>query len=409
MTPAAESVVLRALAKDPDGRWPTVLEFGQALQTGGAQLVRAPPPATPIPAPVRVVPPAPTPEAAPLASSPWFGRLPAWAWAVGGLALAVVILVIALGSGGEGCPTPTPVAGITMIITPSATPTTTPSPLPTDGESVRSVSTGTSIPTPAPTAAVPPTENLTLTPIPFELRWTDIGESVRRRDLSVAIIGNASGSAIVIVGSIEGDQTNTRDLTNSLINYFERNPQQIPSDIALYFVPSMNPDGNASSSRYNANGVDLNRNWDTTDWRANAPVPGYPNGKAGTGGSHPFSEPETIALRDFFLMLERQARDMRVVVLHSSVRRSQGEVYPGSNDATSIAYRYASVSGYDVESEWAEYATPGELVTWCAERGITSVDVVIPGSHGPSSRVSGTSDTLLDITVQALLEIADFP
>lgn len=107
-------------------------------------------------------------------------------------------------------------------------------------------------------------------------------------------------------------------------------------------------------------------------------------------------------------------------------------------DATSIAYRYASVSGHEFKSEWDEGATSGELVvTWGAERGKTSVDVVIPGFQRPSSRVSGTSDTshlfknnlavcdrstresplktgsdfstaLLDSTVPALLEIADF-
>ncbi len=106
-------------------------------------------------------------------------------------------------------------------------------------------------------------------------------------------------------------------------------------------------------------------------------------------------------------------------------------------DATSIARRYASVSGYEFKSEWDEGATSGELVTGCAERGRTPVDVVIPGSLGPSARVSGTSDTshffknnlavcgrstresplktgsdfssaLLDSTVPALLEIADF-
>jgi hypothetical protein len=78
-------------------------------------------------------------------------------------------------------------------------------------------------------------------------------------------------------------------------------------------------------------------------------------------------------------------------------------------DATSIACRRASVSGYDVESEWAEVATPEELVTWCAERGIASCRCVVPGSRGPSSRVSGTGDMVLEIAVQALLEIADFP
>lgn len=225
----------------------------------------------------------------------------------------------------------------------------------------------------------------------------------------MAIIGDEMGSAIVVVGSIQGDQTNTLDLTNSLINHFDQNTKHVPGDVAFYFIPSLNPDGNASKSRFNANEVDLNRNWDTSDWRSKAVVPGYPNGKHGAGGSSPFSEPETRALRDFLLSLVSQRRNVCVVVLHSSVHRTQGEVYPGGDDAIDIASQYASAAGYDVERAWAEYTTSGEIVTWCDEQGITSIDVVFPGSQGPSSRISGTGDTLLDITVRALLEIAEFP
>jgi len=51
-----------------------------------------------------------------------------------------------------------------------------------------------------------------------------------------------------------------------------------------FLLPIMNPDGYEAGSRYNDHGVDLNRNW----------------GGPGTGASA-FSEPETVAMRDFFL------------------------------------------------------------------------------------------------------------
>jgi len=45
----------------------------------------------------------------------------------------------------------------------------------------------------------------------------------------------------------------------------QRNPDVIPSDVTLYILPDMNPDGDARShdewGRVNANGVDLNRNF----------------------------------------------------------------------------------------------------------------------------------------------------
>ncbi len=57
-----------------------------------------------------------------------------------------------------------------------------------------------------------------------------------------------------------------------------------------YILPIMNPDGYVAYDRWNANGVDLNRNWD-----------GPGAGEDPWGGPYPFSEPETQAMRDFFL------------------------------------------------------------------------------------------------------------
>jgi predicted deacylase len=225
----------------------------------------------------------------------------------------------------------------------------------------------------------------------------------------MSFFGDEREAAIVVVGSIQGDQTNTRDLVIALVRHFDDTPQDIPAGVTLYFVPTLNPDGNVSNSRFNANDVDLNRNWGSSDWKSNAAVPGYPDGKPGAGGDYAFSEPETSALRDFLLRLQPRGENVRVVVLHSSVRRTRGEIYPGGSDAVSLANRYAAVADYDVEGQWAEYVTSGELVTWCDEQGITSIDVVFPGSQTPLSTVPGTGDTLLSLTVRALLEVARFP
>jgi hypothetical protein len=96
-----------------------------------------------------------------------------------------------------------------------------------------------------------------------------------------------------------------------------------------------------------------------------------------------------------------------VVLFHSSVRRAEGEVYPGGNEAVTMAQRYASAADYDVETQWTEYTTSGEMVTWCSENDIRSIDVVIPGSQRPSSSVPGTGHTLLTLTAQALLSLLE--
>ena len=210
------------------------------------------------------------------------------------------------------------------------------------------------------------------------------------------------------MGSIQGDQPNTRDLISYLIEDFERDRHRIPDGVAFHFIPTINPDGNAAGTRRNAHDVDLNRNWDTFDWTANPEQPG--GVVRGAGGSRPHSEPETQNLAAYLLALQRQNPDLRLVLWHSSQRiTSSGHVYPGytssglDSDALTLAWRYADETGYAVKEDWAPYETTGELIIWCAEEGIEAIDIVIPASS------SGSNSSLRSLTMEALLEIAQFP
>jgi hypothetical protein len=232
-----------------------------------------------------------------------------------------------------------------------------------------------------------------------------IGQSVQGRDLSMTVAGYQRGNPVVVIGSIQGDQESTRTLVDAIVNFYRKNEGKIPDNTTFYLIPTINPDGNVSDSRYNAHEVDLNRNWATDDWISNAAVPGYPNGKVGAGGNYPFSEPESTALSDLLNQLEADFPRLRVVILHASVHRSSGEVYPGGSKATSIAEAYANAANYDIEYEWDKYVTSGEAVTWCEEQGIPAVDIVIPASQSPSTQIYGNL-TLLDVTVKALEAIS---
>lgn len=394
---AAQPVVGKALAKDPQARYRTAGAFAEALRCALTARPTPPPPA-------QTPPPPPSEERS-------RRRVPLWIWGLGAVGFGMVlvggivvgVLAGALARSRPGTETSIPVtsgstlAAMTQVataapqITPAATPSWTPersSPSPTPRETVAST--------------VTPTRDLAL-------RWETIGWSVEGRELRLATIGEPAHSAVVVVGSIQGDQAGTRDLVSSLADQFQKDPGKLPLGVAFYFLPSLNPDGNAAASRFNANGVDLNRNWDAADWRSKAAVPGYEEGKAGAGGSAPFSEPETSAAADFIYALSSRMDGMTVVVIHSSVRRSTGEVYPGGGGSVDIAHRYASAAGYDVENRWAEYTTSGEMVTWCAEQGFGAIDVVIPGSQSPSSPVPGMNKTLSALTVDALLSMAGAP
>ncbi len=239
-------------------------------------------------------------------------------------------------------------------------------------------------------------------------QWYTIGQSVQERDISAAIVGYEKGSAVVVVGSIQGDQLNTRDLVKSLIDDFDRERGGIPENVAFHFIPTINPDGNEAGTRRNANDVDLNRNWDTFDW---TPDPQQPEGIVeGAGGTAPLSEPETQSLAKYLLTLQDQNPNLRVAVWHTSVRiESGGQIYPGytsdklDQGALDLAWRYADVTGYAVQDAWEPYETTGELIAWCAEQGIETIDIFIPDS------LSGFDRDLRYTTMKALLEIAQFP
>jgi serine/threonine-protein kinase len=263
-----------------------------------------------------------------------------------------------------------------------------------------------------PTEPPPATEVPTLTTKPTSTEGpirneTVLGRSVQGRDLVMTSIGYEGDTHVIVIGSIQGDQTTTRDLIQNLIRYLDQNHDAIPQGVQYHLIPTINPDGNTENSRYNANGVDLNRNWDTKDWKSSAAVPGYPEGKTGSGGSYAFSEPETQALRDLLHQFQSDSPSMRIVIYHSSVRRSKGEVYPGGDRSLDISRTYAEATGYDIEHAWAEYVTSGEAVTWCDEQAMLAIDVVIPASQSPHTQVYGNK-TLLEITLQALEDIANY-
>ena len=90
--------------------------------------------------------------------------------------------------------------------------------------------------------------------------------------------------------------------------------------------------------------------------------------RTGSGGTQPFSEPETRFLRDYLINLQANVPRVRVMILHSSVRITSGQIYPGGNNALGLSGAYASVTGYAIEDAWAAYVTSGEAVTWCEEQ-----------------------------------------
>lgn len=125
-------------------------------------------------------------------------------------------------------------------------------------------------------------------------RKVTIGTSVQDRPIvAVVVSGNPSTEEIEpemrIHGGIHGDEkasvTSTLHFLEVMTDNYATSSMctYVVNTAETWIIPVLNPDGYYNNQRYNANGVDLNRNLSYM-W----------NG----GGPAPFSEPETAALRD---------------------------------------------------------------------------------------------------------------
>ena len=113
----------------------------------------------------------------------------------------------------------------------------------------------------------------------------EIGRSVEGRPIVVVTRGESSGTRVLVVGCIHGNECAGRAIVRRLKRI------AIPNSVELLLVPALNPDGARAGTRQNARGVDLNRNFGR-GWRGGG-QPGdtyYP-------GPRPFSEPETRVAR----------------------------------------------------------------------------------------------------------------
>ncbi|MCG8479452.1 MAG: M14 family metallopeptidase, partial [Spirochaetales bacterium] len=126
----------------------------------------------------------------------------------------------------------------------------------------------------------------------------------------------------------------------------------------LHVIENMNPDGlyritggadpaafdfravDTVPGRFNARGVDLNRNWDG-QWR---PV-SYWRGREVDAGDEPFSEPETRAVRDYFLRVDPTAS---VFFQSAAAFLWYSGAEEGWDASLQLARAYSAGSGYRV-------------------------------------------------------------
>jgi N-acetylmuramoyl-L-alanine amidase len=171
-----------------------------------------------------------------------------------------------------------------------------------------------------------------------------LGHSVKGRAIVAVRIGNPdSPRKALVVGSIHGDEP----AGGSIAHRLRRRFRDI-SDVDLWMVRTVNPDGLARGTRRNARGVDLNRNF-PYHWRPGARTSrNYP-------GPAPFSEPESRAVRRLVHRLQPRVS----IWFH----QPWDQVLAPCRGSASLQRRFAQLSGIPLKRCRAQHL-PGTAIGW---------------------------------------------
>lgn len=199
---------------------------------------------------------------------------------------------------------------------------------------------------------------------------TAIGQSVDGTTLTAHHFGTGMNEVLFVTGVHGADAANTAALGTELINYFTNNEAAVPEDMRVTIVANLNPDGLTNDSRFNANDVDLNRNFGC-DWAATSMW----RDQEVSGGSAPYSEPEAAALRDYVA----EVNLVGAIVWFAA----EGKVYPSACERTpstasvELAATFANAAGYGAEAEFDAYQINGDMTNWLAAEGVPAISVLL--------------------------------
>jgi len=180
-----------------------------------------------------------------------------------------------------------------------------------------------------------------------------IGHSVEGRPIELWS-DPAGPNGTLIIGGIHPDESAAIDLVREFA---------APASYPVALLPLANPDGFVRDSRYNARGVDINRNAGL-NWRADSEEP---------PGAAPWSEPETRAIQEFILSW----RPAKIIALHWAL----GEIDADGAQSTALAetmwhalsaaermpyrLRVTEAAGGQPPLQQTDAECPGSLGRWC--------------------------------------------
>jgi len=218
-----------------------------------------------------------------------------------------------------------------------------------------------------------------------------IGTSVDGNDITAYHYGTGEKEVLFVGGIHGGYSWNTALVAYDLMDYLGQNPDVVPENVRVTIIPVMNPDGlekivgttgrfspsevtlsvaQTEPGRFNANDVDLNRNFDC-DWQEE----GTWQSKTVSGGSAAFSEPESAAIRNY---VEGHSIAAAVVWYGAAGGVFASNCHNGVlPETTTLTELYGEASGYKVYKSFNFYDITGDMVNWFAKEEIPAISVLL--------------------------------
>jgi protein MpaA len=170
---------------------------------------------------------------------------------------------------------------------------------------------------------------------------------------------------LLVMAGIHGEEPETTFLLSRALRAFDDNFDSVA------FILCANPDGVTLGTRGNANGVDLNRNFETQNFSkemvGSRSILEAPRDTLLSPGAYAGSEPETKAL----VALVEQLKPSAIISMHAPI--ACVDAPQKTKLVTGLMATFSLPWLPDIG-----YKTPGSFGTWCGERQIECVTLELP-------------------------------
>lgn len=201
------------------------------------------------------------------------------------------------------------------------------------------------------------------------------GTSAAGRPITGYEIGTGD-HCLVFTAGLHGNEKGGVSLLGRLVEHIRHKPSSLAANKKLMIIPLVNPDGYYDrQDKLNANGVNINRNFSTTEWlrwQDEEDPETY-------AGEAPFTESESRAVRDAVASCNAAL----LIDFHSLGALVSPETTP---ESLALAHWYAGRTGYTYFEEWA---FAGHSARWFEESTDNpSLTVELTNHHDSDWRIN---------------------